>query len=57
MVRLSKQEKIRSVSPRRPRLPSAKTGPKKDNLPEGFKVHANAIDGELARNAFIPKIK
>lgn len=57
MVRLSKKERIRNVSPRRPRLPSTKTGPKKDNLPEGFKVHANALDGELAKSAFIPKIK
>lgn len=57
MVRLSKQERIRNVSPRRPRRSSTKTGPKKDNLPQGFKVHANAIDTELAQRAFIPKIK
>ena len=57
MVRLSKQERIRNISPRRPRRPSTKTGPKKDNLPQGFKVHANAIDTDLAQRAFIPKIK
>lgn len=45
------------MSPRKCRAPSAKTGPKKDNLHKGFKEHQNAIAGELAGKAFIPKIK
>lgn len=57
MVRISKQAERRSVSHRRPRPPSPKTGPKKDALPEGFKFHANAIEGNRAASAFIPKIK
>ena len=56
MVRLSKQTKDRSVSPRRPRPPAPKTGPKKDKLPGGYKAHANAAEGNLAATLFIPKI-
>jgi len=57
MVRISKQEERRAVSRRRPRPPAKKTGPKKDALPQGYKLHANAIDGNLAQTSFIPKIK
>jgi len=57
MTRLSKQTERRMVSPRRPRAPQPKTGPKKENLPGGFKKHANAVEGEMAKAAFIPKIK
>ncbi len=57
MVRISKQNRRRNVSPRRPSQPGVKTGAKKDALPEGFKVHPNAIEGNLAQNLFIPKIK
>jgi hypothetical protein len=57
MVRLSKQTKIRAVSRRRPAPPAKKTGPVKDALPQGFKPHANAIEGELSHLSFIPKIK
>ena len=57
MVRISKQEERRSVSRRRTRAPAKKTGPKKDALPQGFKPHANAIEGNLAQASFIPKIK
>ncbi len=57
MVRISKQEERRAVSFRRPRKPAKKTGPKKDALPQGFKLHANAIEGNLAASSFIPKIK
>jgi hypothetical protein len=57
MTRMSKQSKRRAVSPRRPTLASKKTGSKKDNLPKGFKEHANAVEGDLASNVFIPKIK
>ena len=57
MVRISKQQERRSVSRRRTRAPAKKTGPKKDVLPQGYKVHANAIEGNLAQTSFIPKIK
>ena len=57
MVRISKQSERRHRFPRKHRAPSTKTGPVKDNLPEGFKTHANAIEGDLAKMAFIPKIK
>jgi len=57
MVRISKQAERRSVSRRRPRPPAKKSGPKKDALPQGFKLHANAIEGVLAQASFIPKIK
>ncbi|MCX6989422.1 MAG: hypothetical protein WCG14_04935 [Chlamydiia bacterium] len=55
MVRISKQEERRSRSPKRCRPPAAQTGPKKDNLPIGFKPHANAV--EFNGMVFIPKIK
>jgi hypothetical protein len=57
MVRISKQEQRRAVSRRRPAPPAKKTGPKKDALPQGFKLHANAIEGTLSQTLFIPKIK
>lgn len=57
MVRLSKQSKIRAISPRRPAPPASKTGPIKDALPLGYKPHANAIQGKLSQVSFIPKIK
>lgn len=57
MVRISKQAERRNRSPHRRRNPSPKTGPLKDNLPEGYKTHANAIEGDLAATVFIPKIK
>lgn len=57
MVRISKQSERRARCPRKPRLPSAKTGPTSQNLPKGYKEHANAIEGDAAKMAFIPKIK
>lgn len=57
MVRISKQAERRHQSPRKNRAPSKKTGPLKDNLPGGFKLHENAVAGDAARSAFIPKIK
>jgi len=57
MVRMSKQGERRSVSPRRCRPPSKKTGSLKDNLPLGYKPHSNAVEGDLSLIAFIPKIK
>ena len=43
MVRISKQQERRNTSPRKRKAPSAKTGALKDNLPEGFKPHQNAL--------------
>lgn len=57
MTRQSKQGERRARSPRRCRAPAAKTGPKKDNLANGFREHANALDGTLATQLFIPKIR
>ncbi len=57
MVRISKQGEKRARFPRRTRNPVKKTGSVKDNLPKGYKPHANAVDGEHAQTAFIPKIK
>lgn len=57
MVRISKQAERRSRSPRRCKAPSPKTGSLKDNLPQGFKTRENAISGDYAKVAFVPKIK
>lgn len=57
MVRISKQKEKRSRSPRKPRLPGVKTGPRSDKLALGYKEHTNALEGELAGTTFIPKIK
>lgn len=59
MTRMSKQQERRSVSPRKhKKISSIKTGPLKDNLQEGYKVHVNAIEEEsLKSKIFIPKVK
>lgn len=57
MVRISKQAEKRNRFPRKHRAPSAKTGPLQDNLSKGFKEHSNALEGDLAKMVFIPKIK
>ena len=57
MTRMSKQGERRARFPRKHKNPSEKTGPLKDNLPGGFKPHANALEGNIAVMAFIPKIK
>ena len=57
MVRISKQSERRAKSPRRPRPPSVKTGAKKPQLKKGFKEHENALEGQAAQQAFIPKIR
>lgn len=56
MTRMSKQGERRSVSPRRRRVPGPKTGPKRDNLPRGFREHQNAVAGTAAQQLFIPKV-
>lgn len=55
MTRISKQGRRRNISPRRPRIAGEKTGPKKDNLEQGFKEHANAAPE--APQVFIAKVK
>ena len=57
MVRISKQQERRNQSPKRRRRPVPKTGPKKDNLPLGYKEHQNAIEGGLTSMMFVPKVK
>lgn len=57
MVRISKQSERRAKSPRRPRPPSIKTGKEKAQSKRGFKEHANALEGQAAQQAFIPKIR
>jgi len=57
MVRISKQSERRSRSPRKNKNPSEKTGAIQDNLKKGFKEHENALNGNNAVQAFIPKIK
>lgn len=51
---MSKQGEKRSRFPRKTRGPAQKTGPIKEN---GFRKHSNALEGEIAVSAFIPKIK
>jgi hypothetical protein len=57
MVRMSKQGERRHRFPRKNRAPSAKTGPLKDQLPNGYKAHSNAVEGDIAAMVFIAKIK
>lgn len=57
MVRMSKQGERRAQFPRKTKAPSPKTGTKQDVLAHGYKAHANAISGDVAQLAFIPKIK
>lgn len=57
MVRISKQAEKRNRFKRKHKKPSEKTGPLADNLPGGFKLHANALEGDLAKTVFIPKVK
>ena len=52
MVRMSKPERKRHVSFKRPAAPSVK-GPSKQT---SRKLHVNAISGDQAVLAFIPKI-
>lgn len=57
MVRIGKQQERRNTSPRKNKSPVAKTGVLQDNLPNGYKQHENAIEGDFASKAFIPKIR
>lgn len=56
MTRTAKQAERRARCPRKRKASFApKTGAKKDNLPSGYKEHANSVDG--LENIFISKIK
>ena len=57
MTRMSKQGERRAISPRRPRPPSPKTGPKRDRLEFGYKQHENAMTADDAAARFIPKVR
>ena len=52
MTRMSKQGERRNKCPRKSKFPSPKTGSKKDNLPKGYREHANAL---TSQNTFISK--
>lgn len=57
MVRISKQLERRNQSPRKPRSPGKKTGPRKDNLPKGYREHLNAVEGDQASRCYIGKVR
>ncbi len=57
MTRTSKQAERRNTSPRKHRNPSKKTGSRKDCLELGYRPHANALEGNAAAAAYIPKVK
>lgn len=57
MTRMSKQGERRAVSHRRRRPQSPKTGPKRDELEFGYRVHTNAVAAESAAERFIPKVR
>ena len=54
MVRISKQNEKRAVSPKRPSRPGKKTGPKKEALAKGYKEKFNAAAEGLG--VFIAKM-
>ena len=56
MTRIGKKEERRNRYPFKHKNPAPKTGPLQDNLPEGYKPHANAVDGDVAKQVFIGKI-
>ena len=57
MTRMSKQGERRARSPRKYRLPTPKTGPKRDQLEFGYRTHPNAVGAESAQDRYIPKIE
>lgn len=54
MTRMSKQAERRAVSKRRPKMPAKKTGAKRDNLVQGYRLHENTAADIGLR--FVPKI-
>ncbi len=57
MTRMSKQGERRAVSHRRRRAPSPKTGPKRDNLEFGYRIHLNGLNPDSLAGRFIPKVR
>lgn len=55
MVRLSKQQRKRKVSPRKTRPPVYLD--KKISIQQFAKIHKNAIEGALQDRIFIPHVK
>ncbi len=55
MVRISKQGERRNQSPKRCSLPARKTGPKAEA--KAYNPHVNALEGDLSKTMFIPKVK
>lgn len=53
MTRQSKQGERRARCPKKNKFPAQKTGPKKDNLPKGYKAHTSSLSSQTA---YIPKI-
>lgn len=57
MTRMSKQGERRNTCPKKCRVNlTPKTGPIKDKLENGFKLHVNAMTGETATSFYIPKM-
>lgn len=57
MTRMSKPAERRGRCPRKRKPAGIKTGPKKDNLPKGYKENENALEGTLAGYGYISKAK
>lgn len=56
MTRTSKQGKMRAQSPRKYKSVFPKTGPKRDLLEFGYRIHKNTAPKEVASNRFIPNM-
>ena len=57
MTRIGKKAERRGQSPRKHKPPAVKTGPKKDQLPKGYKEHENAVVDSSHGLIFISKVK
>lgn len=55
MVRLSKQQRKRKVSPKKTKLPVHPD--KKISIKQFAKIHKNAMEGALRDRVFIPQVK
>ena len=56
MTRMSKQGERRAKSPRKHRPPAPKTGPKRDMLEFGYRLHQNGVAAESVTGRYIPKM-
>ncbi len=55
MVRIGKKQERRNISPRKHRYIPQNTTEKKETV--GFSAKVNALDGEIAKKMYIPKVK